>query len=242
MKNLAIMFLLIIFFISENIQAQWPVDLGTNLPICTQYNDQIDPMLISDSNGGAIILWADNRNGNIDLFAQRVSNDGSILWQQDGIPVYEGRGDLNEYMIVTNGRGGAYITWKSNYHIYAQQINSDGSRLWNSPLLLTSATIAQGDYDIVSDNSEGFIAAWNTSEEWSNILAQRINKDGELLWGETGAIVTDPWTDESISPKIVATSDGGAVVSFQKGWVGYGIYINIIDNNGKILIGDDVQI
>ncbi|MBN1560702.1 carboxypeptidase regulatory-like domain-containing protein [candidate division KSB1 bacterium] len=241
MKHLAKSVVLFALFLATIIRAQWPRDLSLNLPICTKSIDQTEPKIISDGSGGAIILWADRRNGDIDLFAQRVSMDGHILWQNDGSPVYEGRGDQSDYMIVPNGRGGAYVTWKSNYHVYAQQLDANGSLLWNQPLLLCTATIAQGDYDIVADNAQGFFAVWNTSESWSNLLGQRVNKEGVLMWGGTGAIVSDPSIDKSISPKIAATGNGLAV-AFQKGWVDFGIYVMILDANGKRLFNNDIQI
>ena len=53
----------------------WPSD---GLPICTALGDQRLPTIVSDGRGGAIIVWADTRNGREDIYAQRVTRNGTL--------------------------------------------------------------------------------------------------------------------------------------------------------------------
>ena len=48
---------------------------ANGVPICTEKFDQVLAIdgVVSDGSGGAIILWHDERNGNTDLYAQRIS-------------------------------------------------------------------------------------------------------------------------------------------------------------------------
>lgn len=84
-QNLTVPLLILLF--NSIALGQWPQDLSLNLPICTQTNEQVNPLVISDGYGGAIILWEDLRDGDKDLYAQRVSQDGQKLWQENGIPI-----------------------------------------------------------------------------------------------------------------------------------------------------------
>jgi hypothetical protein len=48
--------------------------------ICTNAADQGAPVIASDGNSGAIIAWVDRRNGNNDVYAQRIDASGNVLW------------------------------------------------------------------------------------------------------------------------------------------------------------------
>jgi len=47
-----------------------------NIVISAAADDQLNPHIVSDGSGGAIITWDDYRNGNYDIYAQGVSASG----------------------------------------------------------------------------------------------------------------------------------------------------------------------
>ena len=55
--------------------AMWTSD---GVPISTAVNDQQLPKLIQSGNGGFILTWQDMRNGNWDIYAQKVLADGTL--------------------------------------------------------------------------------------------------------------------------------------------------------------------
>jgi hypothetical protein len=69
----------------ENIYAQrtdgtdghvlWPVN---GVAVSTAANHQQHPVLIGNGSGGAIVTWQDLRNGDWDIYAQKVLSDGSL--------------------------------------------------------------------------------------------------------------------------------------------------------------------
>ena len=52
---------------------------ANGVAICTEASDQSVPALAEDGNGGAIIVWKDARNGNSDIYAQRINSLGIVL-------------------------------------------------------------------------------------------------------------------------------------------------------------------
>jgi hypothetical protein len=68
---------------------QWAAN---GIAICTvPVYEQFHPQICSDDAGGAIITWEDRRGGiGMDIYAQKINNDGSIAWQSNGIPVCNG--------------------------------------------------------------------------------------------------------------------------------------------------------
>jgi hypothetical protein len=58
---------------------QWAVG-GT--PISTSGGNQYQPSVVSSGDSTAIVVWSDGRNGNVDLYAQRVPLDAGTLARQ----------------------------------------------------------------------------------------------------------------------------------------------------------------
>jgi hypothetical protein len=54
---------------------QWT---GNGVAICSDTTSQGEPALASDGNGGAIVAWQDPRNGDYDIYAQRIAAAGSF--------------------------------------------------------------------------------------------------------------------------------------------------------------------
>ncbi len=58
--------------------------LGTSLwtpngvALCSAAESQFGPKIVSDGGSGAIVTWQDLRNGNYDIYAQRIGQDGLI--------------------------------------------------------------------------------------------------------------------------------------------------------------------
>jgi hypothetical protein len=74
----------------------------------------------SDGHGGIIVTWTDWRNtkGGVigcqdgrdsDVYAQRMSHEGKLLWGEDGIPVAIGPVDQSVTQVFSDGSGGAVI-------------------------------------------------------------------------------------------------------------------------------------
>jgi hypothetical protein len=109
---------------------QWTAD---GIVISTAISNQINPTIISDGSGGAIITWQDVRNGaNNDIYAQKINASGSLQWIADGVAISTAADDQSAPTIVSNGSGGAIVTWHDqrdgvSYDIYAQYISGVGT-------------------------------------------------------------------------------------------------------------------
>ena len=92
------------------------------------------PELVADGAGGAIVTWIDERAGNRDVYAQRVSSDGTVAWTTGGISVCAAPGDQYVHSIAPDGAGGAIVAWddfgRADADVYAQRVLSDGTAAW----------------------------------------------------------------------------------------------------------------
>jgi len=79
---------------------QWTAN---GVGLCTTSDDQESPAIASDGAGGAIVAWADLRNGNYyDVFAQRVNGSGIRQWTVNGITI----------CTATGGQRSNQVTWE----------------------------------------------------------------------------------------------------------------------------------
>jgi predicted lipoprotein with Yx(FWY)xxD motif len=134
---------------------------SNGVAICSDPGLQLDPTIASDGAGGAIVVWADYRDGVTPiLYGQRVNAAGSAQWMANGIAVSTGA--VDRLAIVPDGVGGAVVGWvEDGNYLRAQRLAADGSLQW-APAGLPVCTIAAGpsQLQMVADGSQGALAAW----------------------------------------------------------------------------------
>lgn len=120
---------------------KWPGD-GVPVATATDRNQSLlDFKLVTDGDGGIIIVWADARNQapyefNADLFAQRINADGQIQWTLNGVTICDAAELQSSIDVMEDGAGGVFIAWEDNRgvnpNIYAQHINHSGEAEWTA--------------------------------------------------------------------------------------------------------------
>jgi len=143
---------------------QWPAG---GVIVSNAANHQYRPQLTTDGAAGAIICWYDYRAGVVsDIYAQRVSPDGTPLWTANGLLVNGAVNDQLHPSIVNDGLGGAFIGWQDmrngfNADIFAQHVNSSGALGFASTgIAVSTATNGQFFPRLISNASGGAILAW----------------------------------------------------------------------------------
>jgi flagellar hook capping protein FlgD len=149
--------------------------------------------IMPDGTGGAIVTWEDQRTRNADIHAQRVNAVGVPQWTADGLAVCTATGQQRAPTLVSDGAGGAIITWfdwRSFYSIYAQRVGATGALQWAvDGVALCAGPGAGGGPVPVSDGAGGAIVAWGDLREgydrWDrargDIYAQRVTSDGTTV-------------------------------------------------------------
>ena len=188
--------------------AQWQLN---GEPACGSPRAQIGVRSVSDGAGGAIVTWVDLRNGNGDIFAQRLSEAGQRLWGSDGNPVCVVRGDQDPLAAVSDGAGGVILVWhdyRCGSSVFAQRIDADGRILWDpGGVALASSAEWQVDPVGTSDGHGGLIAVWLDGRGAN--YAQRIDAEGRPRWGPAGVPVGGGYVTS-----IEADGSGGAIFAF----------------------------
>jgi hypothetical protein len=214
----------------------WALD---GLVLCNDAAEEIGPELVQDGSGGAIIAWYDDRNGNYDVFSQRIDASGNKLWGTGDIAVCVAAYDQLECRIVTDGAGGAVIGWNDNRSwnrdIYAQKLNSSGAVQWiTDGIPLCTVSYYKEQMEMAPDGSGGALMVWRDDRTgYDNVYIRKIDSSGNPLWTADGIRLIDIYTVGQYLPKVVSDGAGGAVAVWEDYRAGSGsVYCQHVDSAG----------
>ncbi len=231
---------------SQRVNSNGIVQWATNgLPVCTVVFEQDTLAMVGDGIGGAILTWQDYRsnNGFADIYAQRISTAGVMLWTANGVSICNQAAAQRGPKVLSDGTGGAFITWADNragnFDIYTQRISTGGAVQWttNGVATCTMAT-DQLKPDICSDGAAGVIITWTDFRSTTdfNIYAQRQGPAGAIVWTVDGIVMNNNVAYEQTDPKIISDGVGGAIIS----WTDYrtgitaDIYAQRVNSTGAV--------
>ncbi len=226
--------------IDSDAEVQWTAG---GVQVCTYPVSMSIPMIESDGDGGVIIIWKDSRNGNSDIFAQRINASGSVQWAAEGVSICTATGTQNNFGIVSDGAGGAVVAWTdrrsvTNDHIYAQRINASGTVQWTvdgNPLCTVAGY--KNFAKTTTDEAGGAIVVWEDNRDGSStrhIYAQRVNSAGAVQW-VADAVAICSVASTKTNHQIISDGMGGAIFSWADLRNGnYDIYAQRVDAAGTV--------
>ncbi|MEZ4648074.1 MAG: hypothetical protein R3E97_04665 [Candidatus Eisenbacteria bacterium] len=113
-----------------------PLWASDGIAVCAAAADQVSPRIAGDGVGGVFVTWADGRSGNQDIYAQRVSGDGTVLWAADGVGLCTISGIQSAPCLTADGTGSAVVAWQdgrsSTTDIFAQKVDGSGAIQWST--------------------------------------------------------------------------------------------------------------
>lgn len=218
------------------------------------------PSVVSDGDGTVIITWVSEFFGGTDqhIFSKKINNLGVSLWSVTASL------DPNMYSYdytiyaISDGDNGVVIAWANAEGFFMQHLDEDGDRLWTDNGKLVVQAIDQdpglecfvGKDNLVRDSHGSFIIGWqdarNDEEEWTfDTYAQKIDKDGTVLWGISGLPISiTPHQEQGDLSISIDDSDG---VFFT--WLDFRddpeiytvgkVYMQYITNDGEILLPEN---
>lgn len=219
----------------------WAAD---GIPVCTATGNQNAQQIISDGSGGAIIAWSDGRVGgpNADILAQRIDASGTALWTTNGAPVCNATSLQNIPQMISDGNGGAIISWEdwrsfSQPDIYVQHISFNGFTNWNfNGVLICSEPNFANQYStkIVTDGAGGAIICWLDQRNFASgqdIYAQRVNASGLVQWVNNGVAVCIANALQT-GQQMITDGAGGAIIIWEDRRTERDIYAQRLNNAG----------
>lgn len=229
---------------AQKVDASGNMVWGQPLLVDGKLDRQEDPVITKTSDNNFIIAWIDFSNdfdGNV--YAQKVSSAGQLMWQTGGVPVCVYSGIQISLNIEPDISGGAFIVWEDSRNpgkdIYGQHLSSTGSPVW----VANGIPIANGTGDesyntMWSDGTGGFIIGYvyalSGAEE---LYVKRFSGDGQMVWTQPLRLSFSEAKQNKIKMSPIDNS------SFVFTWMDYrrinpDIYAQRVDLNGNILWPD----
>jgi len=184
--------------IKNNGTFSWLTD---GVTICAAASYQQGPEIISDGSNGAIICWADYRAGGgaSNIYAQKVTGVGEVAvdsWPADGRALSSVATSQLYHQMVSDGAGGAIVTWKDDRsggltpeNIYAQRVVAAGTTApgWDADgVAVCNNSKTQVEPRICYGGSNGAIFIWSDSRAGTDVYAQKFNSSGVAQWTANG--------------------------------------------------------
>jgi FlgD Ig-like domain len=213
--------------------------------VCDTTGQQNDVRILPDQQGGAFVLWRDNRSGpTSDLYAQRVSPAGSMLWTKNGEPICTASLNQLGASLVSDGRYGFIATWYdersgTSLDVYAQRVRQNGSRAWtNNGVPVSAFANDQQLPQIAPDGQAGAVIAWvdgRNSVNFPDIYAQRVDSLGLGKWTTDGVPVCA--TDSvQVLRTIVSDKSGAAIVGWDDTRAGFReVFAQHVNSSGAVV-------
>jgi uncharacterized Zn-binding protein involved in type VI secretion len=198
-----------------------PLWTSEGSPVCIQPNQQVQPVLVSDGAGGAIVAWRDERGASDDIYAQRINSTGAPTWALNGVPICTAVNIQVAVAIASDAAGGAIMAWGdarngANYDVYARRVNAAGTPQWapdGVPVAALGGT--QNIPQVMADGAGGVFITWDDTRSGNgDIYAQRLNSAGTAQWTANGKVVISA-SDDQTRPQMVTDGAGGAIICWR---------------------------
>ena len=157
------------------------------MPLCAAAGGQIEPQIVADGEGGFYADWLDDRNGNLDLYAQHIHSTGVVMpgWVADGLPICTDPTPQQSPGLVLSSPHHALATWidtRTVYQkVYAATLPPDGAETGvapRTPAVALSVRAAQdparGTVELVVSSSEAGDVRVTLHDVTGRVVGERV--------------------------------------------------------------------
>lgn len=184
----------------------------TAVAICSSPQSRSLAALLPDGAGGAFVVWVDGRNGDDDVYAQRIDSSLAPQWLAGGLAVCALAGSAQERASAAlDDSGGLFVAWddtrSGNRDIDLQRITGAGTLAAAWPangIAVTNSPGVEFGPALLPDGAGGVFLAWNLSTTTACALfLTRIDGTGQTVSG---------WTAGGMSPACPLGTPGKVVL------------------------------
>lgn len=202
-----------------------PIWAVNQVPVCTATANQEKPWIERLGDNSFLIVWTDLRNGNRDIYAQRIGSDGQPLWIQNGIAVCQAVGDQQDLRVVHTSDDAVIAVWMDRRNgvpdVFAQKLGANGVNWGANGVGVCVLTGAQKTPAIAADLNGGAYIAWEDERPGvvgsSDIYLQRLDSAGVPTFALNGVWVSTDSPSachENYMPEVAVTDENGCLVAF----------------------------
>jgi FlgD Ig-like domain len=242
--------------------------------VATGEGRQEDPHVMATSDGGWVVTWVDYRysapnEDDSEIFIDKLDVDGNSVWSTHDD--YDNGIALTNQLLsrrrvaqsFDDGNGGAVTIWvddrAQNADLYGQHIDSNGDIQWfpegepenpNGRIIAGGPSnqghVSSGKYSANTDNAGGMVFGWIDYIDPTNpnLYCNRVDADGNLLWGDIGGISICLVAGDQERISLAPDGNGGAFFVWEdrRDLDDINIYGQFVNGDGDILWADGGEV
>jgi hypothetical protein len=209
--------------------------------------------LAADHDGNAVVAYSDYRNGNPNIYVNKIDADGHQLWGKSGIELSVATNQDFDPQILALGDGSVIVAWLNSdvSGLYLQRISANGDKMWGDNGILyyqSTATLKFLDWPhlVLSDDHTFFLvferanASAFGSEQ--NLCVQKFNLNGGTVWTDEKVILSQSTLGEFAQFFTIRDHKGGLLVTWlddRNSGFGFNAFVQHVDASGNMLLTAD---
>jgi len=204
---------------------------------------QVEPQIISDGSGGAIISWAEMTGSGMPsyVWACRIGDDGQV---HSAEPVRDLTSTINtQIRVVTDSQLGAIVIWEDHRDgmaLYTKRNNPLISSLWpeNGVPVCTDLPDVSPRFEAADSGAGGVVVAWIDGDR--KLYAQMLDTSGQKQWGDDGVLIAKGVCNQPV--KLCGDNQVGFIVGWSTGAEAYhpnDSFVQKIDGEGNLMWGEN---
>lgn len=213
--------------------------------VCDLTGRQEEPVISTAQANRAVIVWNDYSNSRTgQLVAQKVLNNGSLLWSEDGIRITQSNNLFSGYSVDCSNTGNCFVSFVAkepsitgNYSIKVQKIGTNGNLLFNNDSsTVYSSRNRKSKTSIIADNQGGAVIFWlENQDDNSSVYVRHIDSTDHNTWAKQPLKVSGE-NQNVIGYKAQRTGEGNIYIAWQiQQDSEKHIYHQLISTKGKFL-------
>jgi len=145
-----------------------------------------------------------------------------VCWEEDGRAIRQETNLNYSGEVIKLNNGDFMLMWSDassgTQKMKLQKVSADGENYWEEPIIVSEREIYYADGESLVVTSDGYIVAvWYELDNPNLIRCQKLDTDGNLLWGEDGLIFEmNFYVSYGLNTKVIADLNGGVFITFMR--------------------------
>lgn len=191
----------------------------------------------------AVVVWKDltyDKSG--DLFAQKVSTDGRLLFGQGALRITSRNGEELDPAVTSDSRGNIFITYinrdysvPSNYSVHVQKITPQGNPGYRENGVQVERSLrVKSQPQIAPDNRGGVFVFWVESVEGTaQLYSSHIDSLGNENWSRSPLLVSSP-KENVFNYTVIPAFNNSAYIAWEVKRADKDILHQLVSLNGQL--------
>lgn len=147
---------------------------------------------------------------------------GYTCWEENGKAIRKETHLNYSQELINLSSGGYMLLWSDAssglQEMKVQKLSEEGESIWDEPISLSECDLYLPNGEKIIEASDGnIITAWYELDDPALIRCQKIDQDGNKLWGDDGlTFALDFYTDDCFLLETVADLNGGVYIVYNE--------------------------